>query len=250
MSIELDRIAEIRESLDRVQQVAEAVDAEGTLAEATDDTGSVSVQLGHDGAIVSLVVDADWPDHYRPEELGQVVRDTIRAAEVARLRTALTMTGERLRDAPPTTRPMPPTSDSLPGRLREILAERPAGAVDAQAVASRLNGVVDEALHALGESRELLEARRRARYDGHREGGVVATADAQGQLLEVAYDGDWLRGQSALAISLATTDAIVAARAEASAAAARSSHDATPLERLARELQDPMAVADRLGLLG
>ncbi|ACQ79898.1 hypothetical protein Bcav_1642 [Beutenbergia cavernae DSM 12333] len=248
MGVDLDRIAEIRESLDRMHQVAEAVEAEGATAEATDVTGSVTVHVDKAGAISSVVVDADWPQHYEPEELGAVVCSTVRAADAGRLRTVLASVSERLRDSPPATRPMPPASDTLPGGLHAIIAEQPAGAVERRAAEQALKGLVDEVLRAVVDQRGRLESRRHARHDGGAQHGVVATTDGDGRLLDVAYDEVWLRGQSAFVLSLATREAIEHARTAARTTVA-SEVQAEPLSRLARDLVDPQAVARRLGLL-
>ncbi|ACQ82076.1 hypothetical protein Bcav_3834 [Beutenbergia cavernae DSM 12333] len=247
MGADLERLAELRERLDRVVQVAGSAAVAPRDGEAADPSGAVHVHLGADGELATLVVSETWREHHAPGSLGAVVRDTFIAAQTARATAAAEELAARLAEPEPTTRPLVPDGSSTADRLQRILADQPSGPHAASIAMTGLEGFLTEALTALDDAAREAERRRHVEHTATVGSAVAARVDGAGHLIAVEYDERWLADASAFTISLETTEAISDARA-AAAASLDEPLAGTALADVARTIDDPVLLAQRLGL--
>jgi DNA-binding protein YbaB len=214
---------------------------------AKDDTGAVSVTLDGDGRISAILVSMTWKNHYTAHSLAAGVNDAATKAGVARLEqwgTTVVETDER-----PTGRVVAPQldADGLAQRLSEAVDRDRSGSVDAsmQVMRDLLHELVDSIEEVRTEVREHLSRE----YTGRSGSGhAKATIAGNGTLLDLTFDATWLDSAHPANIGREATQALHEAYRQAGGEDVETIVARSPLGRLQRLSEDPVALARGLGL--
>jgi DNA-binding protein YbaB len=168
---------------------------------AQSERGSVTVSLDADGSVASVLVVSTWRQEVTAEGFGALVLSTLAAARAQQF-AGWARELDQAMTAQVTRRPLPPVAPSR----REIRG----------AQGDRLNSDAIRAVGGLhGAMDELVEAMRAissAEHEGRSAGGhAVAAANAQGEVLRLELDLEWLEGAQSVRIGHEVTEALTRA---------------------------------------
>ncbi len=224
----------------------EATDTLGPVT-AKDDTGAVTVTIDGDGRISSILVSMTWKNSYTAHSLAAGINDAANKAGVARLEqwgTTLVEADERPRGR--VTAPQL-DADDLSLRLSEAVDRDRSGSVDSsmQVMRDLLHELVDSIEQVRDEVREHLTRE----YSGRSASGhAKATIAGNGTLLDLTFDQTWLDSAHPANIGRETTQALHEAYRQAGGDDVETIVARSPLGRLQRLSEDPVALARAVGL--
>lgn len=227
----------------------EAAAALGPVS-AKDDSGAVTVTVDPDGRISSILVSMTWRTSYTTHSLATGVTEAATKAGVARIEQWGATVVEK--DERPTERvrgPAPLDADGLASRLAEAVEQDPSGSVYAsmQTMSELLHELVDTIEEVRDEVREHL-ARE---YTGRSASGHVrATIAGNGTLLDLTFDQSWLDSAHPANIGREATQALHEAYRRAGGEDVETIVARSPLGRLQRLTDDPVALARSMDLRG
>jgi len=224
-------------------------EASGSLGPVTakDDTGAITVTLDGDGRISSILVSMTWRNSHTAHSLAAGINDAATKAGVARLEQwggTLVEADER-----PNGRVVAPQldADDLATRLSEAVQRDRSGSVDGsmQIMRDLLHELVDSIEEVRGEVREHL-ARE---YTGRSASGHVrATIAGNGTLVDLTFDQTWLASAHPANIGREATQALHEAYRQAGGDDVETIVARSPLGRIQRLSEDPVALARAMGL--
>lgn len=242
-----EAIGRTRDELDR--GAGSLREASGSLGPVTakDDTGAITVTLDGDGRISSIVVSMTWRNSHTAHSLAAGINDAATKAGVARLEQwsgTLVEADERPRE-----RVVAPQldADDLATRLSEAVDRDRLGSVDAsmQVMRDLLHELVDSIEDVRTEVREHL-ARE---YTGRSASGHVrATIAGNGTLVDLTFDQTWLASAHPANIGREATQALHEAYRQAGGDDVETIVARSPLGRIQRLSEDPVALARAMGL--
>jgi DNA-binding protein YbaB len=215
---------------------------------AKDDSGAVTVTVDAEGRISSILVSMTWRNSYTAHSLAAGVSEAATKAGVARLEQWGSTVVEA--DERPSGRVVPPTpldADGLASRLSEAVEHDRSGSVYAsmQVMSELLHELVDSIEDVRNEVREHLTRE----YTGRSASGhVTATIAGNGTLLDLTFDPNWLDSAHPANLGREATQAIHEAYRRAGGDDVATIVARSPLGRLQRLSEDPVALARAMGL--
>ncbi len=243
MRDELDEVYDLRDELDREQQRFAAAGSQSTgVASGSDEHDAVSVDFDTATGAVTVALSESWRSAYLPEELGPAI---VRTATEATATHRMQAWDEQMPESGSTrTRPLPPNSDTAPGRLLDELESGRMG-MSATAVSERLMELLGELNRGLDETFETIRSRATQGYTGRTLGGnVTAVVDRSGMPVAVSFAESWLATAHVRNIEAEINHALEIARENRDSDATTGANPlaGTPLERIAELASDPDAL--------
>lgn len=238
-----DNVDGLRSRLDRAGVAADP----GPLR-AHDESGAVSVETDAKGVLRSVTIAMDWSAKVAPQALGAAVLDAVAALATQRLEEVGRALEESFDGPAPARTPLPAQYQTVAGHLEERLGEgRSQEEIDAVGMA--LIATLQDFIDSVDEVSSDLGAMRGREVTGQSDidRNVVATMDAAGNLVDLALHPVWLERAHPNNISRLIVVAIDDARRNLGATLPQVVADSR-MTRLAGELNDPDALAARLGL--
>jgi DNA-binding protein YbaB len=214
---------------------------------AKDDTGAITVTLDAQGRISAILVSMTWKTSYTAHSLAAGVNAAANAAGVARLEqwgTTLVEADER-----PSERGLAPQldADDLAQRLSEAVDRDRSGSVDASMQVMR--DLLHELVESIEEVRDEVREHLTKEYTGRSASGhVKATIGGNGTLLDLTFDSTWLDSAHPANIGREATQALHEAYRQAGGEDVETIVARSPLGRIQRLSEDPVALARAMGL--
>jgi DNA-binding protein YbaB len=224
-------------------------EATGSLGPVTakDDTGTITVTVDEQGRVSAILVSMTWKNSYSEHSLAAGVNDAATAAGVARLEqwgTTLVEADER-----PSGRVLAPQldADDLTQRLSEAVDRDRSGSVDASMQVMR--DLLHELVESIEEVRDEVREHLTREYTGRSASGhVKATIAGNGTLLDLSFDHTWLDSAHPANIGREATQALHEAYRQAGGDDVETIVARSPLGRIQRLSEDPVALARAMGL--
>ncbi|CAM3476333.1 YbaB/EbfC family nucleoid-associated protein [Occultella aeris] len=239
---DLDRLADLRDSMDRMSQRIEATQGDLGASRGQDQAGVVTVRLNDDGMFVDVAVLEAWSDEYEADQLGAAVVSAYVAATLARIEQWSTGIDEQDEQPEPRTRPMRPRHEELAAQLDELVGGE--SDIDATAATRGLIAHLQEFQGILDSAVNAIEARNQERIVGHDgQRRVEVVVDGAGGIAEVNIDPDFAEDSHAFNISRAVTEAIKNALAASAAQSAVALAPVDDLNAMVAKLNDPRGMA-------
>ncbi|XVV13689.1 hypothetical protein ACQP2X_04860 [Actinoplanes sp. CA-131856] len=236
-SEELAGLLEEGEALARTAQSAAAAPSRP----GSDGTGSVRVAVDAHGQVAEVSVAAGWKRQLGPDGLPAAVIDATRDALTRRLAAWGEAYGEG--------RAEPVPLDDLRWQLGE-LATRPMSAEDRRAALSELLGLLEAVDRGLDDVSGRLQSTLGTTHTGHSpDRHVAVTVTGGGEVVDVRFGREWLRGAHEINIGRQTTAAFRSAYEKAAAHGVQQVIADSPLGAAQRETQDPFGLARKLRLI-
>ncbi|PKW28115.1 hypothetical protein [Phycicoccus duodecadis] len=247
---EVDRLYDTRDGFDRAAQaLGAAAVPTGRPYEGTDESGEVRVRLTPEGHLDDVRVGMGWRSRLGADALPAAVQDAIARASAGRLEDWGHGLDTALSGPPAPLRPAPALYDTLAGQLEDRVrsARTPA---EIRAVEAALVEVMDELLRSVDEATAEVDAvlTETVRGESGRDRHVVVELTATGEVTTLTYDDAWLQRAHAANIGRETMLAVTAARRALTGRTVADAVAGSRLNRLQTMLNDPDAVAARLGL--
>ncbi|SNY28374.1 YbaB/EbfC family nucleoid-associated protein [Paractinoplanes atraurantiacus] len=240
-SEELAGLLEEGEELARTAQSA----ATAPAGPGSDETGSVRVTVDAQGQVAEVSVAAGWKRERGPEGLPAAVIEAVRDALSRRLAAWGEAYGEGKPEMPG---PMEKGQGDFQRKLGE-LATRRMSAEDRRAALSELLSLLEAVERGLDEVDGQLESTLGATHTGHSpDRHVAVTVTGGGEVVDVRFGREWLRGAHEINIGRQTTAAFRSAYEKAAAHGVQQLIAGSPLGAAQRETQDPFGLARRLKL--
>ena len=224
----------------------EATDTLGPVT-AKDDTGAVTVTIDGDGRITSIVVSMTWKNSYTRHSLAAGINDAANTAGIARLEqwgTTLVDADERPREhvvAPHLD------AEELSQRLSEAVHRDRSGSVDSSMQVMR--DLLHELVESIEEVRNDVREHLTREYTGRSASGhAKATIAGNGTLLDLVFDQTWLDSAHPANIGREATQALHEAYRQAGGEDVEAIVARSPLGRIQRLSEDPVALARAIGL--
>ncbi|HEY6743070.1 MAG TPA: YbaB/EbfC family nucleoid-associated protein [Lapillicoccus sp.] len=215
---------------------------------AKDDSGAVTVTVDAEGRISSILVSITWRNSYTAHSLAAGVTEAATKAGVARLEQwGSTVVKADERPSGRVVAPTPLDADGLASRLSEAVEQDRSGSVYAsmQVMSELLHELVDSIEDVRNEVREHLSRE----YTGRSASGhVTATTAGNGTLLDLTFDPNWLDSAHPANLGREATQAIHEAYRRAGGDDVATIVARSPLGRLQRLSEDPVALARAMGL--
>ncbi len=247
---DVDRLFDTRDEIDRAAQVFGAASrSAATGYDGKDEFGTATVRLTPEGHLQDVRISMDWRTRVGADGLAAAVQAAITTAGVRRLEEWGHGMDVSMSGPPPSLSPAPALYETMAGRLEDRVrsAKTPR---EVAAVEQALVEVMDELIRDVDELTEQVDTALTSsvRGESSHEKHAVAEMSLTGEVVALEYDERWLARAHPANIGRETLAAVDAARR---ALAGRSITDViaqSRLQQLQVLLNDPDAVAQRLGL--
>ncbi|KEP75169.1 hypothetical protein HR12_37745 [Microbacterium sp. SUBG005] len=240
MSDDAERFYELHDEIMREARAYEDAAAQPLPASANDDSGTIFLDLSPEG-LLTVDIGDNWRDVYAPAELADGVLSVFGALSQARLSEWAVQLDQAM-DRPRPSTPVPPTSQTVAGRMKAALEAEPETTAAANKVLENVLDVLDDIVANFDSTYD--EAVRRGRA-----GTSIETADARvrvrvspaGDLLALEMSPEWLSRATGGDVSRELNEAISRARADTALRATGGMLEGTPLAKYQRFVDDPEA---------
>lgn len=243
-------VAEMRDDIDRATQRFEQAQATVTTVSQTDSSGAVTVTVDADGGLQDVRVDQGWQQRLEPDMLGPAVQDALLAAAAARGDQWASAFAEQSSEPPPRVRPMLTPALSFAGQLGELTRSSSGGGPTTATLEALLEMV--QALNASIDdvSRQVADHQATEYVGRSSSHHVTATVTGAGAVVSLRYDERWLARAHPVNVGRETTQAIHDGYRSMAGRSAQSIIDDSPLGQIQALAHDPVALAERMRLLG
>ncbi|XVU26480.1 hypothetical protein ACQPZJ_05340 [Actinoplanes sp. CA-054009] len=241
-SEELAGLLEEGEALARAAQSAAAAPARP----GSDETGSVRVTVDANGRVAEVSVGSGWKRDLGPERLGAAVIEAVRDALTRRLAAW----GEAYGDDKRQMSELEPMDHGDFQRKLGELATSPMSSEDRQSALGELLTLLEAVDRGLDEVSGQLQSTLGATHTGHSpDRHVAVTVTGGGEVVDVRFGREWLRGAHEINIGRQATAAFRSAYEKAAAHGVQQLIADSPLGAAQRETQDPFGLARKLRLI-
>lgn len=242
----IDEVARIRDEVER--DSARFRNAAPALAAVTakDASGAVSVTVDAKSRITAIAVSMTWQDTYSAQTLANGVNEAVGAA----VSQQLNQWGNAVvdDDAPPAPEPvsMPPVDD-LAARLQEAAERDPSG--HPEAAMQIMRDVLREVVDSIDQVQAEITMHLSREFEGRSGSGhVKARVLGNGTLVDLVLDVGWATSAHPTNIGREATQAVQDAYRRVGERGVETILAQSPVGRVSRLSEDPVALAQAFGL--
>lgn len=245
----IDDVARIREDVERDSARFRSAATALTVVTAKDSTGAVTVTIDATGRITSIVVSMTWRDRYSGQTLANGVSQAVGAAVAEQLNQwgNAVVDDDAGRAPQPLADPAIDGLDDLAGRLQEAATRDPS---DRPELAMQIMGdILREVIESIDQVQAEIEAHLNREYEGRSASGHVrARVLGNGTLVDLVLDLGWADSAHPNNIGREATQAVQDAYRRLGERGVEAILAESPVGRVGRLSQDPVAMAQAFGL--
>lgn len=222
--------------------------AQGQLTPVTakDGHGVVAVTIGPEGRVSAIAVGPTWREHYSADSFGAAVAEAATAAATTRAQRWGELVVEE-QDRPAARTPLPPLHETLAGQLTEVTRGRSPDA--AGGTMQALHDLISEMTAAIDDVTAQVRAQMTREYTGSSGSGHArATLLGNGTLHRLELDRTWAEQAHATNIGRESLQALQEAYRRLGDDDAGGIVERSPIGRMRRLTEDPLALAREAGL--
>lgn len=213
---------------------------------AKDGHGAVSVTLDPHGRISGIAVGPTWRDHYSADSFGAAVAEAAAVAATTRAQQWGELVVEE-QDRPPARAPLPPLHETLAGQLTEAARNQPSER--AGGTMRALHDLISEMTAAIDDVTAQVRDQMAREYTGSSGSGhAKATLLGNGTLQRLELDRLWAEQAHATNVGRESLQAVQDAYRRLGDDDAVSIVERSPIGRMRRLTEDPVALAREVGL--
>lgn len=242
----MEDVARIRDDVERGSApFRKAATAVGPVT-AKDSTGAVTVTVDAKGRIIGIVTSMTWKDAYSAQTLANGVNQAVGAA----VSEQLNQWGNSVvdDDAPPEREPMSmPPVDDLAARLHEAAERDPSG--HPEAAMQIMRDVLREVVDSIDQVQAEIKVHLSREYEGRSASGhVKARVLGNGTLVDLVLDVGWADSAHPNNVGREATQAVQDAYRRLGERGVETILAQSPVGRVSRLSEDPVALAQAFGL--
>lgn len=211
-----------------------------------DGHGVIGVTLDPSGRISAIAVTGAWRDHYAADTIGGGVAEAATAAATARAQQWGQLVAEE-DDQPRQRVPLPPLHDTLAGQLADLTRSR--SSEQGASTMRALHDLLTEVNAAIDDITVQVRDQVRREYVGTSSSGRVrATLLGNGSLQNLELDRHWGEQAHGTNVGRESLEAVHDAYRRLASEDVESIVERSPIGRMRRLSQDPVALAREVGL--
>ena len=219
-----------------------------TPVSAKDAHGVVTVTVDPQGRISAIAVGPTWRDHYSADSFGAAVAEAVTAAATTRAQQWGELVVDE-QDHPPMRTPLPPLHETLAGQLTE--ATRDQSPEEAGGTMQALHDLISEMTAAIDDVTAQVRDQMTREYIGSSGSGHArATLLGNGTLHRLVLDRTWAEQAHATNVGRESLQALQEAYRRLGDDDAVGIVERSPIGRMRRLTEDPLALAREAGLRG